>query len=55
MKEFMRVFCSVTHGDCILTKEFQKLIEEGWQVEKARYDPDESRVLFILSREASNE
>ena len=56
MKEFIRVFCPVTHGDCILTKDFIKLTDqEGWQVEKARYDPDDARVLFILSREANNE
>lgn len=56
MKECIRVFCPVTHGDCILTKEFRKLTEEeGWQVEKARYDPDDARVCFMLSREVQKQ
>ena len=52
MKEFIRVHCPITYGECIYTEEFNKrTLEEGWQVEKAMYCPELMRVTFVLSKE----
>lgn len=51
MKKRTRCSCPLLHNECDYTEEFNNLIKEGWEIEKAWIDSCEYCVRFILTKE----
>lgn len=54
MKETKRVSCPVKYGDCVITEEAQKLLNEGWKIAKTQYKEQDFEVTFFLEREVAD-
>lgn len=54
-KEYRQISCPLRYGECVLTEEFNKMIQTGWRIERTMTDHGDMCVRFLLSREVSGD